>query len=291
LRWSLAGILLGGLANPVGPKLLWFPIAMLERSDILSNVKEWQSPSFDVLWTRVFLLVVAVGIVAIVRRPSYRSALPFVVFLAAALVAMRNINVALLALLPGVAGAMAGLGSIDSSERRPALRLAGGFLLVATPVLVVAACIPGDFDLRGYPTAAISELEERGLTGGGARVATQDYVGNFLELRYGRDAAAFIDDRYELHSRELAEDYTILHRGRPAWSDVLDRWEVDVVVWERDTALGALLLDSDQWHVIHDDTTAPRPDGVTADEWQAAVDAKPFLVACRTGFAPCAEPR
>lgn len=287
LKWTGGGILLGGVLNPVGPWLLAFPVTMLGRSDMLSSIREWQSPDFGDTWARVFLLVVLAGVVSLARRPSYRAALPFGVFLVAALVAMRNVNVAAIALLPGVAGAMQGLGSIDGSERRPLLCPVAIVLALATPLLVVVSAAPGDFDLRGYPTVALDYLDKRDLLRGGARVVTQDYVGNMLELAHGRDAATFIDDRFELHDRALVDAYDTLHGGRPDWQDVLDRYEADVVVWERDTPLGALLLASDDWNVVHDDTTAQRPADVDEDEWQRMVEAKPFLVACRQGFDRC----
>ncbi|HEX7096058.1 MAG TPA: hypothetical protein VF183_09245 [Acidimicrobiales bacterium] len=289
LRWSIAGIAAGGLVNPVGPWLLTFPVTMLARSDVLDDIVEWQSPDFAATWARVFLLLVLLGVVMLARRASYRAVLPFGVFLASALLASRNMNVAVLAFLPGVAAAMRGIGSIDGDERRPALRTAAAVLAVATPVLVVLSTIPGDFDLRGYPTAALDYVDERGWLEGGARIATHDYVGNLLELQHGRDAAAFIDDRFELHDRELVEDYHVLQSGLPDWGEVLDRRGIDVVLWERKSPLGSLLLASDDWRVVYDDTTAARPAHVDADEWERMVDTKPFLVACRTSSAACSE--
>jgi hypothetical protein len=288
LRWSIAGIAIGGVLNPVGPTLLAFPVVMLARSDVLSHIIEWQSPDFGDLWARVFLLSALVSIVAIARRPSYRAALPAAVFLGATLLAMRNANVAMLAFLPGTAAAMSGLGSIESTERRSILRPAALVLGVCTPLLVFASCLPGDVDLRGYPTAALGYLDQQNLLGGDVHVATQDYVGNLLELELGRSAAAFIDDRFELHDRSLVEDYSVLQSGLPGWGDVLDRRDVEVVLWERKSALGSLLLESPEWRVVYDDTTASRPATVDAEEWARAIDEKPFLVACRVSFNRCA---
>jgi hypothetical protein len=287
LKWSLAGIVAGGLLNPVGPQLLVFPVTMLSRSDVLSNIVEWQSPSFAEMWARVYLCLVMAGVVAIARRPSYRAALPMAIFLGASLLALRNANVAVLAFLPGIAAASAGLGSIDGAERRSLLRPVAAVLAIATPVLVLAACLPGDTDLRGYPTPALGYLDEHGLLEGGARVATQDYVGNLLEVEFGRDAASFIDDRYELHDRQLVTDYSALQSGLPEWGEALERYDIEFVVWERKTALGSLLLESPDWSVVYDDTTAPVPADADAEEWARMVDEKPFVVACRVSSEQC----
>jgi hypothetical protein len=288
LKWSVVGIAAGGLLNPVGPSLLVFPVTLLARNDVLSHIVEWQSPDFADPWARVFLLLVMVGIVAIARRPSFRAAIPLAIFLGASLVSMRNANVAVLAFLPGLAGALAGLGSIDGEERRPLLRPVAVVLAVATPVLVIGACLPGDTDLRGYPISALGYLEERDLLEGNARVATQDYVGNLLELEYGRDAATFIDDRYELHDRRLVEDYNVLQSGLPEWHEALGRYDIEFVVWERKSPLGSLLLESSDWTVVYDDTTAARPADVDAAEWDRMVEEKPFLVACKASSERCA---
>jgi hypothetical protein len=193
----------------------------------------------------------------------------------------------MLAFLPGMSAALVGLGSIDGRERRGILRPCSLVLALAIPLLSVASSMPGDFDSRGYPGAAIDFLDGRGLLRGNARVATQDYVGNFLELELGRDAAAFIDDRFELHDRELAEDYARLNSGRTGWDEILERRAIDVVVWERDSPLGSVLLSSPAWRVAYDDTTAAVPTDVDAAEWAQMIETKPFVVVCRADFAPC----
>jgi hypothetical protein len=287
LKWSVVGIVVGGVVNPVGPAILVFPITMLARNDVLSNILEWQSPNFGDTWARVYLVLVLTGVIALSRRPSYRAALPFAVFLGASLLAMRNANVAVLAFLPGIAATLRGAGAIDGTETRSILRPAAVVLGMATPLLVVAACIPGDVDLRGYPNAALAYLDENGLLQGHARVATNDYVGNLLEGEYGRNAASFIDDRYELHDRQLVADYGELQFGRSGWQEALERYDIEVVLWERDSPLGSLLLASADWRVVYDDTTAVRPADVDAEEWARSVEQKPFLVACRATSEQC----
>ena len=45
LRWAAAGVALA-VINPLGPRLLLFPLQLLTRGDILSHVVEWQAPRF-----------------------------------------------------------------------------------------------------------------------------------------------------------------------------------------------------------------------------------------------------
>ena len=86
--------------------------ACSQRQDSLSAVVEWQSPSFAETYGRAFLVLVLVAVAALVRRPSWRAAVPLVVFLAAGLIATRNLPVAALVMMPGIARGAGGLGGL-----------------------------------------------------------------------------------------------------------------------------------------------------------------------------------
>ena len=58
-------------------------------------------------------------------------------------------------------------------------------------------------------------------------------MGNYLELLYGTDADAFIDDRVDMYPPEVVDDYLALLHGAPGWEQVLDRRGVDLVLWDR----------------------------------------------------------
>jgi hypothetical protein len=287
LRWLALGTVVGGVLNPVGPKMLVFPITMLSRHDILANVIEWQSPDFGRTASRVFLLMIVLALVLSVRRPSYRAMLPLVVFTAAALLAARNIPVAVIVLVPGLASGMRGFGSITGAERPARSAFAGAALAVAGPLVVITACLGGGVDVHGYPVAAIDWMHARGLTSSDARVVEQDYVGNLLELRFGGTFKTFMDDRYELHDRSLVRDYATLANGKPGWSAVLDKYGIDVVLWQRDSAFVAMLATSPDWRIAYDDTVAPKPKGMDDEAWAETVEKKPFIVACRASVVAC----
>ncbi len=121
LKWAAVGTLVGAV-NPLGPRLLVFPIELLRRQDILSNVVEWQAPKFVHVGQRAFLVLLLVAIVAVVRRPSWRAALPLVVFTAASLLGARNVVVASIVFVPGLARGLADIGTVTGEERRTIFR-------------------------------------------------------------------------------------------------------------------------------------------------------------------------
>lgn len=253
LKWTAIGIVVGGVLNPYGPQFLTFPIRMLTRTDILSHVTEWKSPSFDTMWARAFLLLVLAGVMALVRRPSYRHGVPFAIFVAAALLGARNINVAVLIVVPVVAAGLGDLGGLRVDRRSAPTRMACLALIALLPLVAFTRLADDDYDLSSYPVDALEWMEENDLVSTTSRIAHPDIVGNWLELRYAAAVPVFIDDRYELHDRELFADYLTLIRGGEGWDEVLEKWSIDRVVWQRGRALQQIVeLDAD-WEVVYED--------------------------------------
>lgn len=263
-----SGIVVGGVINPYGPAMLLFPLDLLGRQEVLSNIVEWQSPSFDSLWTRAFLVLVLGAVAALMRSGRWRDALPAMVFIAAALVGRRNIALAALVLLPTLARGLPAIGRLTADRTSDAVRLgcaAAAAMLLVLPLVAVGA---PDVDVNRYPEDAITAMEENlGLAPGETRIIHQDFVGNYLDIRYGDARAAWIDDRFELHDATLVDDYITLLDGAPGWEDVLDRYSAEAIVWPRDGVLTELATEVGGWSKVWAD-----------DEW---------VVLCAPGHSGC----
>lgn len=256
LAWAAGGAAVGAVVNPLGPRLGLFPLSLLSRTEVLSEIIEWQSPEFSVLWARLFLVQVAVAVLALARRPSYRAAVPLVIFVAAALLGLRNVPVASLVLVPGTAAGLAGLGSITGRQRTPATGLVAVALAVVGALTATVALSRPHYDLTTFPVDALAYADRAGLVAPDVRLLTQETVGNHLELAVGPDRVqVFLDDRVDMYPVPVIEDYLTVLRGRPGWDDVLDRWEVDAIVWPRGEPLEALLADDERWVRSYEDPT------------------------------------
>ncbi len=288
MRDLAIGCVLGGVLSPVGPVLLTFPLSLLRRQDVLGNVQEWKSTDFTQSWARVFLVLVAVGIVTVVRRPGYRGAIPLAVFALAGAMAARNVAVASVVLVPVLARGLEGIGSL-TELRSPATRCATIVLGLSAPLLMVSNAASGDYRLSAYPVSAVDWLDARGLLDGSVHVAEEDFVGNYLEWRYDGGVPVFIDDRYDLHDRALVRDYLRLVHGEPGWNDVLDQRAVDVIVWRRESQLGELLELSGEWQLAYDSIVGAAA-GRDAHGAPADGDATVYVVYCRATVAQCFEP-
>jgi hypothetical protein len=252
LKWAALGTLLGSV-NPLGPRLLVFPIELLRRQDVLSNVVEWQAPKFVALGQRTFLLLLLLAVVALVRRPSWRAGLPIVVFTAASLLGARNVVIASIVFVPGLARGLAGIGTVTGDERRPIFRPMAAALALAGVLAAVVAASGPVYNFDSYPVAAVTWAEQEGLLRAGTRVVSQDYVGNYLEARFGTAVKVFMDDRYDMFPETVVNDFLTLNSGAPGWQEVLDRNQASAVLWAVDKPLGQLLAVSPQWRVVYTD--------------------------------------
>ncbi len=250
--WLGGGMLVGGIANPYGPALLWFPVELLSRRDTLRHVSEWQASGFESMWTQSFLVLIAASFF-VSRRAPLRLVVPGGLFVVAALLSARNIPVAVFVLIPLLAEGLPKLAGPADDHHSPAIRLATVVLGAMAAVLVSLTLVGPHTDVERYPVAAVDAMEELDLSPAEHRVVHQDFVGNFLDLRFGPAGAAWIDDRFELHDAELVDDYLSLLHGRPEWRDVIERHNPAAVVWERDRVLVELLT-TDGWSAVwHDD--------------------------------------
>jgi len=252
LVYAVIGTVVGAI-NPLGPVLLVFPVHLLGKMDALRNVVEWQSPSFADGWSRLFLLQIGVAVLLLVRRPSYRSAIPLVVFTAAALLGERNVAVASIVFVPGMARGFRDVGSLRGDQRNPV----GAVVLVAVVVLAllvaqVSLAKPA-YDLSDFPVAPVAWLDQHDLLRSELPMATSDTTGNYLELLRGTRANAFIDDRVDMYPTSLVDDFLVLEHGQPGWERVLDRHEVDLLLWQRSSPLTELASTSGRWRVLYQD--------------------------------------
>jgi hypothetical protein len=258
-RDLVAGTLLGlvvSLANPYGPGLLLFPVQLMGRGKVLSQVVEWRSPDFRSPVGMAFaawLIVLVAALALSTRRPTRRDVLVTVPFVLLALWAERNIGLAVIFTLPIAARAVA------TTRRRPDTRsLASAVALFVVGSLIVVSGVGAagqpDFQVRSYPSVAMTYVQQHGLLG--QRLFTTDAWAGYTILRFWPKQRVFLDDRYDMYPTRVVEDYTDVADGHPNWQKVLDGYHVQVVVWQPQRALSQLLAESPHWRRVHTDANA-----------------------------------
>lgn len=250
--WAGLGLLLGAV-NPIGPKLLVFPIELLGKAETLSFIDEWRPPDYGDLAPKLLVLMAGLSLLALgARHRRFRAFLPLLVFTGLALTSARNVAPAGIIVMAAVAPALAGLGTDLGHERRPVLRTAG-VLLGSLTLLVALGTLRGpQTDLAFYPTDAVDWMEANDLVGPDVRVISRDFVGNYLEARYV-DMPVFMDDRYDMFPVEVIDDYRTLMKGDEGWEHIAARWDADAVLWNSDADLAEHLTGSTTWRVAYED--------------------------------------
>jgi hypothetical protein len=254
LRWFVPGVLLGAV-GPLGLDVLVFPLQLISQQDVLRNVIEWRAPGFTTTSQRLFLVQLALVIFLLVRRPSYRGGLLVAVFSVLALTSMRNLTVASLVFLPVMAPALAGIGSLSSRERSSAARVLGVAGVAAVAVLTLARSNQSDLDLGRYPVPALAFLEANDVDTSEVRMASIDFVGNFVDYVYGPEQRTYYDDRFDMFPEDVTEMHLGLITARPRMRGDLDELDIDLTLLRADSESAQILTLDEVWRPLFIDDT------------------------------------
>ena len=251
------------VVNPLGARLLAFPFTLLEKQSNFASILEWQSPNFRGLEGRFALVFLVAALVILFRaKVSWRDLMPVAAFVVISLLAMRNLPALAVVIAPVLGRALRrpeGTSRPSDADARltpsrqrmnPAVMAA----IVAMFVLFAASIWTSPaIEAAGYPETAVTYLDEEGLLTEPHRLAHQDFVGNYLTLRFGRRVPVFVDDRYDMFPDDVARDYRTMRAGGPEALSLLNRYEIDVVLWNRDQPLATVLAASDAWTEVFRD--------------------------------------
>lgn len=243
---SLLGLVVGGAMYPRAFELLLLPTRQfgdpVER-EALQAYREWARvpPGQPMLWALVALGVVA--LLGALRQRRWAAAAVSVVLVLMGYSGARLVPIAAVSLVPFAAAALRDTGSLRLPVGATARRclVAAGVLVAVT----VGYCLTvPDYRLERYPVDAVDWLDERGLMADDVRLLSHDYVGNYLEWRYGAAANAYVDDRPD--AATLVQYRTIL-RLEQGWRDEFASVDPQVVLWDSESALSARLERDPEW--------------------------------------------
>jgi hypothetical protein len=248
--------------NPNGLALLAYPLTYLAPGNaILGLVSEWQSPDFHQLTH----LPLALGIIVLVAvgalgngRNLFRLGLSLV-FTFFALQSSRHQPLFALmfmlvvgdALLERWAWARRRDQEPSASRGYPALN----WSLLAVTVLVALAVVPQ------LPTAQVHEAANTDGTPAypveGAAFIREQYPearmfnsfvwGGYLINALYPQQRVFFDGRLDMYGDALAKEYMDVVSIQSNWQDILDKYGVDLVIIERESALATVLRESPAW--------------------------------------------
>lgn len=243
---SVLGTVIGGAIYPDRFAVMLLPTRQfgnpVER-EALTLYREWRPVQMGdpQLWLMIGLALIAVY--GCLRNRRYAMTGAVVLLVLVGFSGFRLVPIAAIALVPLAALGLEQVGSI---------RMPTGKAVVATTALAVvlaliavsSALIGPNYDTSRYPVKAVDWLEQRGAIGGDVHTVSHDYVGNYLEWRFGADANTYVDDRPDA---QTFLDYVSLLRLRPGWQKVLDKADGDVIIWKSASRLVPKLEADPNW--------------------------------------------
>ncbi len=267
----LAGFTVLSLAllpiNPLGLDVFTTPFETLGISGMREYIQEWQSPDFaqPLTWSFVILvLALAAASWASKVKFDFTDLLLIGGTLFMALYSARHLSLFAITVAPVISIHMDSIlerkgWTIPRRSKETLIRSALNIMLILIVALGTIAHVAyvssGDTIKQmlalNYPAAAVEFLKESGLSG---KIFNSYNWGGYLILNLP-EFPVFIDGRTDLHRDSLAE-YTAAAFGRPQWSEVFARHEIDIAVIETDGPLAWRLEEAENWRRIYRDGVA-----------------------------------
>ena len=262
--WRSTAILAGvGLAcaaavglNPFGYEMLAYPFKTVGIGALQAYIQEWQSPDFHTREAQPFLWLLFLSLAAIGFSPRRLAAADFILFTGVAYIGfLAGRNMPLLAIVaPPIIARHAqeilerlapSWGKGDPNRAGLArMRWLNVVVLMLGFVAVAAKAAPVlDPQLnqqqvaRTEPVGAMAYLRTHPALG---RMLNSYNWGGYLIWALP-EYPVFVDGRTDLYDDDLLAQYLAAVRAEPTWRDVLERWQIGVVLLEPDAPLVTLL--------------------------------------------------
>ncbi len=274
LLFTVGGCLGVSVLNPWGWRLWEYPLQYAGSSYHADYITEWFSPDFHQQNMLPFLLLLLglMGLLATgVRRLSLPEVLLVIGFGYLSLTAIRHIPLFAIVAAPTLALQLSAIsaawrqdrGLLFAAPAAPPRRLpvlqAINLLLAVFPLLWVAGQMPRNTTWAAvgradsYPERAAEFVQ---LYPEPMRMFNDYAWGGFLIYRLYPLHRVFIDGRADMYGADIMDDYMKTSRVQTGWEAVLDKWNIDTVVWHKDWPLAAMLRKTPGWDEVYHDGAA-----------------------------------
>lgn len=265
---SLIGALavLATLANPYFIDHWIYPFQVMNMDVAIASIAEWQSPNFQQLGFKLYLILALGFLIAWIYRGSgpdlTEIALP-VFFIVAGFVSVRHIPLAALALIPfgAVATREGAYASLYARWLNSGRQLGAGEYLLNWAILAgVSIALLAAYPMKQaraveardamIPVKAAEFIRTTGITG---RMFNEYRFGGYLIYQFYPRQRVFIDGRADLFGDQFLKEYLDINNGAADWDKLFDKHEIDYVVTPREAPLRQLLLTRGDFRCVYED--------------------------------------
>lgn len=261
---------LAPVLNPNGLQLLIYPFGTLGSPAMQAYIMEWFTPDFHLTEFQPFalyLLALLLSMGLSTRIPSAAELILAVGFGYAALRSARHMPFFLLVTAPTLTAQLLHIwrnaGWSDRFFRRRPQRgqahVVLNWLLLGVVILGVAAktaytISSNDRAQReALPVAAVDFVVESEISG---NMYNLYHWGGYLIWRLYPEQKVFIDGRADVYGDTFIDGYLRVYQLREGWSVPLERYDVELVLIDRASALSTVLDESPSWDRSYADEIA-----------------------------------
>jgi hypothetical protein len=264
LRRLLVVVVLTALApavNPNGVHLLVYPFGTLGSPAMQSYIMEWFSPDFHLVQFQpfAFLILILLASLGLSRRTPRATDFLFLLgFGYASLLSARHIPLFVLTTTPMLTAQLLDVwGRWRFSEQFKLRRYRpGGKRIIVNWVLLgvltlgvalqVASSLGGNeaAQREAFPVDAVDFLVENEIAG---HMYNLYHWGGYLIWRLYPEQAVFIDGRADVYGDVFIDEYLHAYQLRKDWQETFERYDVNLVIIDKDSSLSTILSESPAW--------------------------------------------
>jgi hypothetical protein len=261
------------IVTPLGFALHRHILSALGETYVLNHTSEFASPDFHLASAKLFLWVLLATLTAAIwsrRQVSILTTLVIVAGIDFALVYQRNVTLFAFTAVPLLAV------ELDGEWRDLPLlrRLRAGFeagsrgastapwiTLAAIAAIALASMhgrigarrlIADDFSSERMPVGAVAAARSAGLSGH----LFSDFTYGGYVLYAWPEQKVFIDGGVDFYGGNLMRDYTIIRAMQPGWRELVQRWDLAVMLLRPAAPVAAELVHDGGWSYWYCDAQA-----------------------------------
>jgi hypothetical protein len=259
-------------ATPHGLSLYPYPFQTQGSVAQQRLIVEWFSPDFHQVYLRPFeamIFLVVIGFA--LKRPSIYELLLTLVALGLALQSVRNVALFVAVATPVMINTYSAYWKDLSTARNwnlelPPRRIFAVITSVVLVIIVLATTLhiadsvspakQKSLDTASYPVGAADWLEAHPEVG--SKMYNQYGWGGYLAYRFYPEPnrRVFIFGEAALMGDTLLNEYQDVQTLRSDWKQVLDKYGVDYIVYNRGEALANVLATQPEWTLVYQDSVA-----------------------------------
>lgn len=262
--------LLASLANPIGYRILLFPFNLVGNRYLMDHVSEFLSPNFHEPLVFKHLLLLTIALLACSRKKLNLVELILLLFFAnMSLYSIRYVTLFAIIVAPiilrladdlleGTRGVLAESFRGRSSRIAAMDAMAGGWLWLSLGVAAVVisgaeGTIRYDFNEKLKPVAAVAFLRKERIAG---RMFNNDEFGDYIIYAAWPEYRVFFDGRSDMYGAGRMKEYFRVTSFENGWENVIDKYGMDWIFFDANSALSRYLRASGGWKLIYADRVA-----------------------------------